>query len=148
MKDLVRIDACICQCIVLFLGYRENEPMGDYGTFRSRREFRQMLLPGFGDALFALDVGELRGRRARAVRIHSDAVVQKSASVDLSERFLRRIVGKVLELFADLLIHIGALAKRDFTAGSFVKIFQVEAASGGGFVGKDLSVFHVRDSRR
>jgi hypothetical protein len=104
---------------VLFLGHRENEPMGDYGTLRSRRKFRQMLLPGFGDALFALRVGELRGCRAGAVRIHSDAVMQESASVDLSERFLR-IVGKVLELFADLLIHIGSLAKRNFSAGCFV----------------------------
>jgi hypothetical protein len=74
--------------------------------------------------------------------------MQESASVDLSERFLRSVVGEMFELPVDLLLHIGSLAKRDFPAGSFVKIFQVEAASGGGLVGKDLTVFHVRDSRR
>jgi hypothetical protein len=75
-------------------------------------------------------------------------MMQESAGVDLSKRFLRGVIGKVLELFANLLLHIGSLAKRGFPAGSFVKIFQVEAASGGRLVGKDLSVFHVRDSRR
>ena len=74
--------------------------------------------------------------------------MQESAGVNLSERFLRRIVGKVLELLADLLIHIGSFAKRNFPVGCFVKIFQVETSAGGGLVGKDLSVFHVRDSRR
>ena len=98
--------------------------------------------------MLALGVGKLGGRRARAVRIDSDAVMQESASVDLSERFLLRIVGKVFELLADLLIHVGSLAERNFPTGGFVKIFQVETASGRGLVGKDLSVFHVRDSRR
>jgi hypothetical protein len=68
--------------------------------------------------------------------------------VDLSEGFLRRIVGEVLELLADLLIHIGSLAKGNFPTGCFVKIFQVEAPPGSGLVGKDLTVFHVKDSRR
>ena len=62
--------------------------MGDYGTFRSGRKSRQMLSPDFGDAVLALAVGELRGRRARPARIHSNAVMQESARVDLSERFL------------------------------------------------------------
>jgi hypothetical protein len=121
--------------------------MSDHGTFRKRRKFRQMLLPGFRNALFALRIGQLRRRGARSVRIHSDAVMQESAGVNLSERFLRGIVGEVLELFADLLIHIGPLAKRNFPTRCFVKIFQVEAASGSGLVSKDLSVFHIRDSR-
>ena len=55
--------------------------------------------------------------------------MQKSASLELSKRFLRRVISKVLELLADLLIHIGPLTKRDFPAGCFVKIFQVEAAA-------------------
>ena len=106
-----------------------------------------MLLPCFGNAVLALRIGKLRGRRDRPVRIDSDAVMQKSAGVDLSERFLRRVVGEVLELFADLLLHIRPLTKRNFPARSFIKIFQVETASGGGLVGKDLSVFYIRDSR-
>ena len=148
MKDLVRIDACIYQCMVLFLGHRENEPMGDHGTFRRRRKFGEMLLPGFGDALLALGVGELRGRCAGPVRIDSDGVMEESAGVHLSKRFLRRVVGEVLELFADLLVHLGALAKGNFAAGCFVEIIQIQFASGGGLVGKDLAVLHVRDSRR
>jgi hypothetical protein len=147
MKDLVGVDARIGQRIVLFLRHGKHESMSDHGTLRSRRKFHQMLAPGFGNALFALHIGELRGRRARPVRIDSDTVMQESASVDLSERFLRRVVGEVLELFADLLIHVGSLTKRNFPTRSFVKIFQVEAASGSGLVGKDLSVFHIRDSR-
>jgi hypothetical protein len=75
-------------------------------------------------------------------------VVQESAGVDLPERFLGGVVCEVLELLADLLLHVGALAKRDFPAGSFIKIFQIKAASGGGLVRKDLTVFHVRDSSR
>ena len=97
--------------------------------------------------MLSLRIGKLGGRRARPVLIDSDAVVQESAGVNLSKRFLRCIVREVLELFADLLIHICALAKRNFPARCFVKIFQVEAASGSGLVGKDLSVFHIRDSR-
>jgi hypothetical protein len=75
-------------------------------------------------------------------------VVQESASVDLPESFLGCVVGEVLELLSDLLLHIGSLAERDFPARSFVKIFQVESTSGGGLMGKDLAVLHVRDSRR
>ena len=74
-------------------------------------------------------------------------MVQKSAGVNLSKRFLRCVVREVPELLADLLIHIGPFAKRNFPAGCFVKIFQVEAASGSGLAGKDLTVFHIRDSR-
>jgi hypothetical protein len=106
-----------------------------------------MLAPGLGNATLALRIGKLGGRRARSVLIDSDAVVQESAGVNPSQRFLRGIVGEVLELFADLLIHICPLTKRNFSTRCFVKIFQVEAASGGGLVGKDLSVFHIRDSR-
>ena len=125
MKDLIRVDARVGQRIVLFLRHGEHQPMSDHRTFRSRREFPQMLLPDFGNAVLALRIGKLRGRGARAVRIDSDAVMQESAGVDLSERFLRGIVGEVLELSADLLIPIGPLTKRDFPAGSFVKIFQM-----------------------
>jgi hypothetical protein len=147
MKDLIGIDARIGQRIVLFLRHRENEPMSDHGTFRARREFRQMSSPGFGDALFARGVRELRGRCARPIRIHSDTVMQESAGVDLSKCFLRRLFGEVLELFADLLIDVRPLTKRNFPTGCLVKIFHVEAASGSGLMGKDLSVFHSRDSR-
>jgi hypothetical protein len=128
-EELIGIDARVCQRVVLFFGHREHKPMGDHGTFRGRRKLCQMLSPGFGNALLTLCVGKLRGRRADAVRTRSDAVVQESAGVDLSKGFLRGIVGEVLELFVDLLIHLGPLSKRTFSAGGFIKILQVEVAS-------------------
>ena len=76
-----------------------------------------------------LRIGKLRRRGASAVRIHSDAVMQESAGVNLPKGFLRGIVSEVLELFADLLIHIGAFAKRYFPAGRLVEILQIQESS-------------------
>ena len=56
-----------------------------------------MLLPGFGDAMLAFCVGKLREHGARPVQVNSDAVVQESAGVNLSERFLGRAISEVLE---------------------------------------------------
>jgi hypothetical protein len=117
VKDLIGVDASVSERVVLLLGHREDKPMGDHGTFCTRRKLRQMLLPGLGDALFTFRIGELRGRRAGAVRIDSDPVMQESAGVDLSKRFLGRVIGEVLEPLANLLTYIGSLAKRNFPAG-------------------------------
>ena len=119
MKNLVGIDARVCQRIVLLLRHREHEPVGDHGTFPGGRKFCQVSLPGLGDAMFALRIGKLRRRGAGAVRIHSDAVVQESAGVDLPEGFLRSIVGEMSEFLSDLLSHIGSLAKRKLSGGMF-----------------------------
>ena len=52
----------------------------------------------------------------------------------------------MFQLPSDLLLHVGALAQRNFPAGSFVEVFQIEPSAGGGFVREDLPVFHVSDS--
>jgi hypothetical protein len=36
--DLVGIDACVCQPIVLFLRHGKHKPMSNNGTFRGRRD--------------------------------------------------------------------------------------------------------------
>jgi hypothetical protein len=71
----------------------------------------------------------LRRRSATAVRIHSDAVMQESAGVNLSEGFLRGVVSEVLELSTDLLVHIDPLAERNFLAGRLVEILQIQESN-------------------
>ena len=149
MKDLVGIDAHISQRIVLSLRHGKHESVSDHGTLHAvEGNFAKCLRQVSVMRCFRSALESWEGAVFSPVLIDSDAVVQKSAGVNLSKGFLRCIVGKVFELLADLLIHVGSLAERNFPTGGFVKIFQVETASGRGLVGKDLSVFHVRDSRR
>jgi hypothetical protein len=81
MKDLIRVDAHVGQRIVLFLGHRENEPMGDYGTFGSRRKFRQTLSPDFGDTLelCALEWPEI-DIQARTIEVKGGRLTSVSAA--------------------------------------------------------------------
>ena len=47
--------------------------------------------------MLAFCVGKLRGHGDRPVQVNSDAVVQESAGVNLSERFPGRVISEVLE---------------------------------------------------
>ena len=92
----------------------------------------------------------LRSRRWSAcdgaVRVPSaltqNQIVQKSACVNLAERFLRGVVGKLLErsYVRFLRAVVVPLARRDFPVGSLVEIFEIEAASPRRLTREDDSV--------
>jgi hypothetical protein len=147
MQNVIGIDSGGDQRVVLFSRHRENQPMRDDRTAGLRREFFQVMLPGFRDAPLALRVRKLGGRGAGAVAIAANLMVQKSSRVNLSERFLGGVVGEVFQLPSDLLLHVGALAQRNFPAGGFIEVFQIQPPAGGGFTREDLPVVHVSESR-
>lgn len=147
MENPIRIESSGHQRIVLFARHGENQPMRDDRGFGLRREFVQMVLPAFGDTAFALIVGKLRGSRAASVRVSTDVMMEKSSSVNLTQRFLGSVVREVFQLPADLLLHVGALAQRNFPVGSFIEVFEIQPPASGGFSREDLSVFHVSESR-
>ncbi len=146
VQNVIGIYSRIHQRIVLFLGHGKDQPMRNGRAFRKRRKFVQVVLPGFGNAAFALRVGKLGRRRAGAVRITANFVMQKPACVNLSEFFLGSVVRETFELFADLFLQPLAFPQGNFPVGSFVQIFQVQPPASGGFTRENLPVFHVRES--
>ncbi len=68
--------------------------------------------------------------------------MQESARVNLAERFLRGIVGKLPERPGSLLAVVVLLARGYFPAGSFVKIFEIEAAAPRRLARKNHSRLH------
>ena len=145
VQNLIGIDACAGQRIVLLLRHGKDESMRNHRTFRSRRKSREMLPPAISDPQLTLCIAKLGRSRFPSVGIDADVIVQKSADVNLPERFLRGVVGKMFELLPNLLVHLLAFTQRNFPAGSLVKIFQIEAVACGGLAGKNLSVLHRRD---
>ena len=69
------------------------------------------------------------GAVRRAVLVDQDEMVQESARVNLAERFLRGVVGELPERPGSFRAVVVLLARRDFPAGSFVQIFEIEAAA-------------------
>ena len=72
---------------------------------------------------------KLRRRGAAAVLVDQNQMVQESARVNLAERFLRGVVGELPERPGSFRAVVVLLARRNFPAGSFVEIFEIEAAA-------------------
>ena len=87
-------------------------------------------------------VGQLRRRGAAAVLVDQDQMVQESARVNLAERFLRGVVGELPERPGSFRTVVVLLARRDFPAGSFVEIFEIEAAAPGRLARENHSRLH------
>ena len=145
VQNLIGIDACAGQRIVLLLRHGKDVSMRNHRTFRSRRKSREMLPPAIGDPQLSLRIGKLGRSRFRSVGIDADVIVEKPADVNLPERFLGSVVREVFELFPNLLIHVLPFPQRNFSAGSLVEIFQIKTAAGGGLASKNLPVLHNRD---
>ena len=83
--------------------------------------------------------------------LSQNQVMKKSTCVNLSERFLRGVIGKLLELSSDgefFHVRFVPLTRGDFSLGSLVEIFEIKAASPCGFTSEDDSAFIWLSSRR
>ena len=97
LQHAVGIDSGFDQLVVQLARHREDEPMLNDGILRGGRKFPDVLEPRLGNAPLAFVVGQLRRRGAAAVLVEQDQMVQESARVNLAERFLRGVIGELLE---------------------------------------------------
>ena len=100
--------------------------------------------------MLPVGVGELGRSGSSSVWIREDEVMEESAGVDLPERLLRSVVGKLLEPLARVGGFDGlavALAGRMFPVGVLVEVFEIESRTPRRLERKDHSVLHAKSSR-
>jgi hypothetical protein len=90
LQHAVGIDSGFNELVVQLARHRENEAMLNDGILRGGRKFRMCPNHASEIARLAFVVGKLRRRGAAAVLVDQDQLMQESARVNLTERFLRR----------------------------------------------------------